>query len=372
MPPAQVDTNTTTTAQIPHLHCDELTASDISNLHRNSGTMSSDHAHKYATNDAHLGATTARDGETLSAGSTARNESTARPMDNGALEKDFSRQDPYQNGYGNHQHLDASYDSNTALRKIQTAGSISISPELFEKLYLSPQNKVAGELRKTFGNPTPLALIGFLLSLTPLSWTLMGWRGAGGSGSASIGWYFFAGGLLMVLGGVGEWILGNTFPFVVFTSFGAFWLGYGATLQPFYSSYANYRNPADETSTGLEAVGFNVGVAYFMICMGLLCLVYLVCSIRTNLIFFLIFFTLVPAFGLLAGTFLQIANGQAALAAKLQEAAGAFTFITCILGWYIFFAIMLASVDFPLDLPLVDLSGMVKGASEKKKINHVE
>jgi hypothetical protein len=32
----------------------------------------------------------------------------------------------------------------------------------------------------------------------------MGWRGAGGSGSASIGWYFFAGGLLMVLGGLGE------------------------------------------------------------------------------------------------------------------------------------------------------------------------
>jgi hypothetical protein len=32
----------------------------------------------------------------------------------------------------------------------------------------------------------------------------MGWRGAGGSGSASIGWYYFAGGLLMVLGGIGE------------------------------------------------------------------------------------------------------------------------------------------------------------------------
>lgn len=48
------------------------------------------------------------------------------------------------------------------------------------------------------------ALIGFLLSLTPLSWTLMGWRGAGGSGAASIGWYYFAGGLLMVLGGLGE------------------------------------------------------------------------------------------------------------------------------------------------------------------------
>lgn len=47
-------------------------------------------------------------------------------------------------------------DSETALQRIRTAGSISISPELFEKIYLSPQNKVAGELRKTFGNPTPL------------------------------------------------------------------------------------------------------------------------------------------------------------------------------------------------------------------------
>lgn len=53
-------------------------------------------------------------------------------------------------------HMDHNTDSDTALRRIRTAGSISITPELFEKLYLSPQNKVAGELRKTFGNPTPL------------------------------------------------------------------------------------------------------------------------------------------------------------------------------------------------------------------------
>ncbi len=69
------------------------------------------------------------------------------------LEKDFS------NGYGNmagHQHLDEAHDSGAALQRIRTAGSISISPELFEKLYLSPENKVSGELRKTFGNPTPM------------------------------------------------------------------------------------------------------------------------------------------------------------------------------------------------------------------------
>lgn len=66
-------------------------------------------------------------------------------------------------------------DHETALHRMRTAGSISISPEMFEKLYLSPQNNVKGDLRKTFGNPTPLALVGFLLSLTPLSCDLMGW-----------------------------------------------------------------------------------------------------------------------------------------------------------------------------------------------------
>jgi hypothetical protein len=51
---------------------------------------------------------------------------------------------------------DTNMDHDTALRRIRTAGSISISPELFEKIYLSPQNAVKGDLRKTFGNPTPV------------------------------------------------------------------------------------------------------------------------------------------------------------------------------------------------------------------------
>ena len=62
-----------------------------------------------------------------------------------------------QNGVVNgHDHLDSQTDSDIALRKIRTAGSISITPELFEKLYLSPQNRVSGDLRTTFANPTPM------------------------------------------------------------------------------------------------------------------------------------------------------------------------------------------------------------------------
>lgn len=42
------------------------------------------------------------------------------------------------------------------LARIRTAGSVQISAELFEKLYLSPPNHVKGQFRSTFGNPTPM------------------------------------------------------------------------------------------------------------------------------------------------------------------------------------------------------------------------
>jgi hypothetical protein len=43
-----------------------------------------------------------------------------------------------------------------ALNRAKSAATVTTSPELFEKLYLQPQTAVAGDLRKTFGNPTPL------------------------------------------------------------------------------------------------------------------------------------------------------------------------------------------------------------------------
>lgn len=85
--------------------------------------------------------------------------------------------------------------------------------------------------------------------------------------------------------------------------------------------------------------------------MGLMCFVYLICSIRTNFVFFMIFFTLFIAFSLLAGAYWQLNNGNTALAGRLQIAGGAFTFCTCIFGWWIFIAIMLASLDFPFSIP---------------------
>ena len=87
-------------------------------------------------------------------------EHNAQAQANGDhLEKDFSNHggnNGYTNG-ANTFYMDvANMDNETVLKRIRTAGSISISPELFEKIYLSPQNAVKRDLRKTFGNPTPV------------------------------------------------------------------------------------------------------------------------------------------------------------------------------------------------------------------------
>ncbi|KAF7915317.1 uncharacterized protein EAE98_011183 [Botrytis deweyae] len=290
-------------------------------------------------------------------------------------EKDFSHNN---NHHGDSRNLyemnDMSIGSEDALKRIKTAGSISISPELFEKIYLSPQNAVKGDLRKTFGNPTPVAIVGFLITLSPLSCDLMGWRGAGNNGAAGIGSYFFFGGLLMIVGGFLEFVLGNTFPFVVFISFGAFWLTFASTLQPFYYAYGLYAPPGGTPVDGLKTVGFNASFGFFLIFMAVLCLIYLVCSLRTNVVFVIIFFTLVVAFSLLTSVYWHTANGignkdatQLALANRLQIAAGATLFVTSLAGWWIFFAIMLAALDFPFQIPVGDLSTLIKGASEREK-----
>ncbi|KAH0835156.1 hypothetical protein FOPE_04153 [Fonsecaea pedrosoi] len=42
-----------------------------------------------------------------------------------------------------------------------SSGAISISPELFEKLYLTPKVPHAGDNIRRFANPTPLGFVGY-------------------------------------------------------------------------------------------------------------------------------------------------------------------------------------------------------------------
>ncbi|KAL8869878.1 MAG: hypothetical protein Q9198_007774, partial [Flavoplaca austrocitrina] len=109
----------------------------------------------------------------------------------------------------------------------------------------------------------------------------------------------------------------------------------------------------------------------------LICFIFMICSLRTNVVFFVIFLTLVCGFGLLAGAFFNLSlayenpdNLAAAMrASRCVVGGGAFLFVTSLAGWWIFLAIMLASLDFPIQIPVGDLSTMIKGASEKQKVS---
>jgi hypothetical protein len=93
----------------------------------------------------------------------------------------------------------------------KTATNITLSPELFEKLYLTPKVPHVGDAYKRYANPTPMGFVGFVISTFSFAMVMMGWGGAAGlSGVAGI--FFFTGPVLLLLGTIFEWVMGNFFP----------------------------------------------------------------------------------------------------------------------------------------------------------------
>lgn len=131
-------------------------------------------------------------------------------------------------------------DSHQEQLRNMLTNTMSVSPEMFERLYLNPKGNVKGDLRKTFANPTPIALLGFSVALLPLSIEFMGWRGAGGFGVATTTASIWFGGLCLFLAGIGEFLLGNTFPFVVFIGYGAHFLTFATLFIPWFNAVGFY------------------------------------------------------------------------------------------------------------------------------------
>ncbi|KAL3476643.1 GPR1/FUN34/yaaH family-domain-containing protein [Aspergillus californicus] len=259
--------------------------------------------------------------------------------------------------------------SDDTLNRMKTAESVflPISRETFEKLYLSPKHpSVTGDLRKKLGNPTPICLMGFLLASMPNACILMGWRGAGGNGGAIIPVYIFFGGIVQVLGAIGEWIIGNTFTCALFMTYGTFWIVQGTTLMPFFATGLQYA-PDGNALEGAETASYHASIAFYYVSLAVLTTIYLICSIRTNICLFTALFLLVITFSLFAGTYWQLANGATELAQRLQLAGGAFNFALCFPVWYILLTQLLEAVDFPISLPVGDFSTVVLGRSQKSR-----
>lgn len=137
------------------------------------------------------------------------------------------------------------------------------------------------------------------------------------------GFALFYGGLAQFAAGMWEFKTGNTFGATAFSTYGAFWLGVGATV--FLVLWGKLA-PTDVTST----------LAWILTAFAIFNTYMLILSARTNLATFGVFLTLEITEILLAwGNF----NGEAA-GSGLVSIGGWVGILTAIVAWYTSFAII--------------------------------
>jgi uncharacterized protein len=187
------------------------------------------------------------------------------------------------------------------------------------------------------GNPTLLGLLGFLIPFSSTIFCLLQFQGSTPSSLASVsGIFYFLGGIAMNVAGIAEFILGNSFPMAVFIIYGCHWVNIGYLNDPVHGIVASY---AAGSEPGALAQLYNSGQGNYNVVMTLVTLIFLLGSLRINIPFVIVFFTLIFVFSFFAAGFYQL--GYDLSVADLDHAvyyfkiAGGFGFVTIIMGWYL-------------------------------------
>ncbi|OQD86324.1 hypothetical protein PENANT_c008G03699 [Penicillium antarcticum] len=200
----------------------------------------------------------------------------------------------------------------------------------------------------------------------------MAWRGASGNGVAFIGPIVFLGGLLLLITSILEFILGNTFPCVVFGTIGGFWFAFAATMIPSFNAAAPYSSTAKDTAAGLSSAGFLNTYAFLFITMAVLMLIFMICATRTNIVYTLIFLSLMIVFLLLSSAYWLLGEGSAATGDRCVKGAGASLFVASLLGFYLLIVQLFEALDFPFHLPVGDLGVLWTRTPHKGQKHDIE
>ncbi|KAK1764304.1 GPR1/FUN34/yaaH family-domain-containing protein [Phialemonium atrogriseum] len=235
----------------------------------------------------------------------------------------------------------------------RTTTGVTMSPELFEKLYLTPKVPHAGDYNKRFANPTALGFVGFVISTFTFSTVLMGWGGASGLTPVA-GIFFFVGPVLLVFSMVFEWIMGNFFPMMVMGLFAVFWLSFGLLQLPTLGLATPYATEADPS--GMASPEYNATVAMYLLIWGFALFTFFIFTTKINAVFAMIFLLVSSAAWVLAGAYWKVSTGDFAMAGHLQTAGGALLFVVAVLGWYMCFVIMAGEMRLNINFPVGDLS----------------
>ncbi|KAL2136547.1 hypothetical protein VTI74DRAFT_3092 [Chaetomium olivicolor] len=235
----------------------------------------------------------------------------------------------------------------------RTQTGVTMSPELFEKLCLTPKVPHPSDYNKRFANPTALGFLGFVIPTFTFAMVCMGFGGAKGL-TPVVGMFFFVGPVLLIFAMVFEWIMGNFFPMMVMGMFAVFWLSFGMLELPTLQLGAPYASGDDPT--GFASREFNSVIAIYLIVWGFALFTFFIFTCRINSVFAAIFLIVSVAVWVLSGAYWMVSWGNYHAAEKLQKTGGALLFVDALLGWYMCFIIMAGEMRISLRFPVGDLS----------------
>jgi uncharacterized protein len=126
-----------------------------------------------------------------------------------------------------------------------------------------------------------------------------------------------------------EMAVGNTFGATALSSYGGFWIAYGILLTPNWGITNATTGPYSAQPQNISSA-----LGFFLTGWFIFTTLLLLCTLKSTLAFFLLFFTLDIAFLMLSCE--NYAANIGALAAKdnLQLAGGVFGMLAAFLAWY--------------------------------------
>lgn len=112
--------------------------------------------------------------------------------------------------------------------------------------------------------------------------------------------------------------MGNFFPMMACGVLAVFWLSFGMLQLPTLNLEAPYSS-TDGSPAGSLSSGFNAVIALYLIVWGFALLTFLVLSIRTNLVFVMIFVFVTSGAWVLSGAYWKLSTGDYVMAGHLQK-----------------------------------------------------
>jgi len=218
---------------------------------------------------------------------------------------------------------------------------------------------------RKFANPAPLGLSAFALTTFVLSLINVGTRDVT-EPNIVVALAFGYGGLVQLLAGMWEMAVGNTFGATALSSYGGFWISLAIVLTPggfdIVASYA--ATDANGDPTGLGINDFNNAFGFFLIGWFIFTTILLICTLRSTVAFFLLFFFLDLAF-----LFLAIARFQSKAGAEsipLNKAGGYFGLFAAFMAWYNALAGIADDSNSFFVIPVAHFPWSVKGRERRR------